>query len=72
MGKLDILHNQKRHLWVEQSAVSQPLSWMPLHGIDLAKEYGFERHRRTYTCPVEFADNAHSRPSFLENLLGDG
>ncbi|RZM74906.1 hypothetical protein [Leptolyngbya iicbica] len=39
---------------------------------DLAREYGFERHRRVYACPIDFQDNASPQPSFLEALLGDG
>ncbi|NEQ43163.1 MAG: hypothetical protein F6K00_06235 [Leptolyngbya sp. SIOISBB] len=72
MGKIDTLHKDQQHLQAEPKDLLQVLTLVPQSFIDLAQEYGFERHQRIYACPVNFVDNARPCPSFLEAWLGDG
>ncbi len=72
MGKIETLHKDQQLLQSAPQDVLQLLTLVPQSFIDLAKEYGFERHQRIYACPVNFEDNARPCPSFLEDWLGDG
>lgn len=60
-------HNAQCKTWQRLAVRRSRLS-----ATDLAAEYGFERHQRVYTCPINFSDNDCPHPSFLEALLGDG
>ncbi|MGD1942028.1 MAG: hypothetical protein ACFB0G_12010 [Leptolyngbyaceae cyanobacterium] len=40
--------------------------------MQLAEEYGFERHHRLTSCSLEGGEFLQPLPSFLEDLVGDG
>ncbi len=72
MGESELLYQSKLSSSVDRRLMSSVRSLVPISFMDLAQEYGFERHRRVYACPVNFMDNPCPQPSFLEALLGDG
>lgn len=43
-----------------------------LSAMALAQFYGFLRHRRVYVCAIDGEPIEPSRPSRIEDLLGDG
>ncbi|WP_204137942.1 hypothetical protein [Halomicronema sp. CCY15110] len=72
MGISETLYKDQPPLSTDHPASPVALSRMFVADGDLAQEYGFERHRRVYACPIDFQDHPCPQPSFLEALLGDG
>jgi hypothetical protein len=72
MGKVNTLPAGQQSLDVSRRDAPQSLSLSSLPFVDLAQEYGFERHRRVYACPLDFADSTQPGATFWEDLLGDG
>ena len=72
MGESELLYQLQSSSSVDHRPRLPVRSLVPISFMDLAQEYGFERHRRVYACPIHFMDNPCPQPSFLEALLGDG